>query len=756
MLYRTGAEMTEGVRRSATRQKNRSTIGKILAPMKDFTRLFAYVWPQWPRVIVVVISAMVIALLLSVSFMAIIPLLTVMLGNEGLHTWVDRTTCETAYGLKCYVPRSTEQTHLEIARVMEDGLAEQAGLLRKDLIANVTGIDSPLPSEDGCYAELLQALAATSVETIHLDVKRPSESGFVDVSIELKTPFDQDCLATLDWSQLRRIKWRVSLAGLGVARWAVDFLPRGETGENKVPAVIVIMVAMLIITIIRCTAKFYQGYLAQKVMQVAINELREDVFVHLTRMPASEFATERPTDLISRIVRDTNTMASAIKVMLGKALREPMNALFMLALAMLLNWQLSLVFLCGAPAVVLLLGKFGRRMRKATRRSLESSSEMLGKLHETVTGLRVVKVYGQQAYERERFHAINMRLLKQLLRISRVDAATHPVLEVLGMLAAAAAIIVGMTWVTRGNIESPAFLTMLALLGSAAEATRKTSDIWNRIQQANAASERVFAVLDEPVESEKPGAIELPPVSRNVEFRDVTFTYPNADRPALTGINLTVTAGQNVAIVGGNGSGKTTLANLIPRFYDPDSGQILIDGHDIADLTLESLRDQIGMVTQQTITFNDTIRANIAYGRRGATDEDVVAAAKRAFAHDFISQLPEGYDTVIGEQGMGLSGGQLQRIVIARAILKNATILIFDEATSQVDADSEAKIHAAIEEVMQDRTTFIIAHRFSTVVAADVIVVMDSGRIIAQGQHEELMQTCAVYQALYETQLVKA
>jgi ABC-type multidrug transport system fused ATPase/permease subunit len=217
-----------------------------------------------------------------------------------------------------------------------------------------------------------------------------------------------------------------------------------------------------------------------------------------------------------------------------------------------------------------------------------------------------------------------------------------------------------------------------------------------------------------------------------------------------------VTVGQNIAIVGANGSGKTTLANLLPRFYDPDSGQILIDGRDIREVTLASLRGQIGMVTQQTITFNDTIRANIGYGRDGADEADIVRAAQRAFAHEFITQLPQGYDTVIGENGLGLSGGQLQRIVIARAVLKNPAILIFDEATSQVDADSEAKIHKAIEEVMRNRTTFIIAHRFSTVVAADMIVVMDRGRVIAQGQHEELMQTCPIYQGLYETQLVRA
>jgi len=733
--------------------------------MKAFAQVFKYILPQWPRILVVVISAFLIAVLLSLSFMTIIPLLKVMLGTEGLHGWVDRKVSEFSYGLEFRVPTAPEladstdmslRDHLEVIHVAQDSLAEMAGIRPRDRVAAVDG-STAQQDPNASYTRLLWELAKTQRETVTIELKRRQDDGtLVNIQAELNTPYNEPYTANLDWTSFRRFRWQVSVTAGRTMHQLVGHLPRQQTPKNKVKAMLIIVLAIGVLTVIRCIAKFYQDYLGQKIVETGINHLREDVFAHMTRMPIGVFANERPSDLISRIVRDTITMGSAIRVLLGKALREPMNALIMLATALLLNWQLTLVFLCAAPAVLILLGAFGAKMKKATRRSLVASSQMLSKLQEAVAGLQVIKVYNQQEQERAAFRSINNRLLKQVLKIAKVDAATHPVLEVLGMLAGSAALVMGMIWVTRREIDGSEFLLLLALLGASAEAVRKTSTIWTKIQQANAAAERVFDVLDQPIESENPDAIVLPPVKESIRFHDVVFSYPRSERRVLDGINLTVTAGQNVAIVGANGSGKTTLANLLPRFYDPDSGRILIDGRDIRDVTLRSLRDQIGMVTQKVISFNSTIASNIGYGRQGATQDQIEAAAKRAYAHEFVSQLPKGYDTVIGEHGVGLSGGQLQRIVIARAILKDPAILIFDEATSQIDAESEAKIHKAIEEIMQNRTTFIIAHRFSTVVAADVIVVMSDGRILAQGQHEELMQSCSIYQALYETQLIQA
>ena len=711
--------------------------------MRAFRRVFSYVWPQWPRVIVVIISAIVVSSLLSLSFMTIIPLLKVMMGEEGLHGWVERGVSKHRYGVSFYVPEKKDfaesdiESYLLITDIEEDSLTQKTGLQKLDKIIGVANLLVQQDKDKISSAKLLEILANAPSDTeITIQIRRDNKEGIA----ETKTLTFNTGPKPFYVNHLEK---------------CLNLLPREQTKENKTKAIIFIMLAIGVVTIIRCIAKFYQEYMAQKVVQVGINHLRENVFSHAMEMPMFSFANERPSDIVSRIVGDTGVMGKAIKIMLGKALREPLNIIFILGFAMWLNWQLTLIFLCGAPFVIWLVASFGKKMKRATRKSLIASSEMLGKLQETMAGLKVVKIYNHYVYERESFKAINGRLLKQLLKISKVDAATMPVMEVLGMAAGSAALVVGAQWVTAGKMEGSGFFTLLISLGFAAESARKTSDIWNKIQEANAAAERVFAVVDEPIELEKPAAVELPPLKEKIEFRDVIFTYPGGNRPALKRINLTVQAGHNIAIVGPNGSGKTTLANLIPRFYDPDSGQVLIDDEDIRDATLYSLRSQIGMVTQDIVTFNDTIAANIGYGKDNATRGEIIAAAKRAFAHEFIEPLPDGYDTVIGEHGAGLSGGQLQRIIIARAILKNPAILIFDEAMSQVDADSEAKIHKAIEEIMQDRTTFIIAHRFSTVITADIIVVMDEGRIIAQGQHDELMQICPLYQSLYETQLVR-
>jgi ABC-type multidrug transport system fused ATPase/permease subunit len=703
-------------------------------------------------VLAVVVMSFVIAALFSLSFMTIIPLLKVMMGEEGLRGWIDRKTADARYGMDFYVPDITDfmrdadgiAYYLLIIDVDEGSWAGKAGLKKGD---KIIGAGHALRSTDRDVVPaptLLEELAmAPKDKDILVQLVRDDGSGGArpyDTQLETADPTDGGAAFKAGLTQL--------------AQKLVAGLPRDETAANKQQVIIFIIVVMAFVTTARCIGRFAQTYLAEKIVQVAVSKLRRITFAHVMQMPIGFFAEQGTSDTISRIVGDTASMGNGVKVLLGKALREPLKAFFCLTGAFLLNWQLTLIFLTCAPITIWMFGLLGKKIRKATKRSLISAAVMLGKLQGAINGLRVVKVYNRQGHETEAYATVNKRFLRQILRIAKVDAATDPLMEVLGMIAGSAALMVGAHWVCNENMQPSSFLTLLVLLGTSAESIRKVSDLWNKLQGANAAAERVFAVLDQPLEYESPEAIELRPLRNTIEFRNVVFQYPNSPGPMLKGVNLTVRAGQTVAVVGPNGSGKTTLVNLIPRFYDVGGGAVLIDGQDVREATLRSLRDQIGMVTQNVVTFNDTIAANIGYGREGASREEVIAAARRSYCHEFIEPLPKGYDSIIGEHGAGLSGGQLQRIVIARAIVKNPAILIFDEAMSQVDADSEAKIHRALEELMGGRTCFVIAHRFSTVISADVIVVMEDGRIADMGTHDELVESSQLYRSLYETQLM--
>ncbi|MCK5564730.1 MAG: ABC transporter ATP-binding protein [Planctomycetes bacterium] len=744
---------------------------------QSFRRIFKYVWPQWPRLVLVVFAAVLVAILFTLSFMTIGPLLKVMMDEEGMHGWIDRKTCDWVYGLDFYVPDRTDfhsgnddiSYYLRVTNVEEKSIAERLGFKVDDQIigagqSRVTDDVGRIPS-----TKLLEELAvAADKEGVTVQVKRFDEvDGSIDIrGVELVTKLsflpgakeadDSFLKETKEGLEQGVNEFRINFI-LGVQD-AISFMPRNEAKANRARSVYFIIGVMAVVTTIRCFATFWQKYMAEKIVQISIAHLREEAFSHVMNMPVGFFSSEGTSDTMSRILGDTATTGKGVKILLGKALREPLKALGTLCGAMIISTKLTLIFLGLAPVTVVLLALLGKKIKKATSRSLISSALMLGKIQDVMRALRVVKVYNRQGRESDDYHQINQQFLRRVLRVAKVEAATGPIMDVLGMIAGSAALSVGVYWIFGESVDmKPSnFFLLLVLLGTTAESIRKVSDVWNKIQSSNAAAERVFAVVDAPSEYERSNAVGIDALKDTIDFKDIVFTYPGNEQPTLNGVTLSVKAGQTIAVVGPNGSGKTTLINLIPRFYDADSGSIKIDGRDICGATLKSLRDQIGMVTQNVVTFNDTVAANIAYGKEDATHEEVVAAAKSSYAHEFIEPLPDGYETMIGEHSSGFSGGQLQRIVIARAIVRNPAILIFDEAMSQIDADSEAKINKALSGLMKGRTCFVIAHRFSTVVSADSIVVMDAGRVAAQGTHSELMESCQLYRNLYETQIVSS
>jgi subfamily B ATP-binding cassette protein MsbA len=453
------------------------------------------------------------------------------------------------------------------------------------------------------------------------------------------------------------------------------------------------------------------------------------------------------------LISSAAAIEAAVTHTLRDTLREGVTLIALLATACYVNWRLTLGSLILAPPIVLLTMKFGSSLRRLARESFEGSKRLTDTAQEALANQNIVKAYRAEPREEQRFTAVAQRIERAHLRSASISGMSPPIIELIGMVFIVVLIFFGEREIRLGRNDTAQFFTFVVLLARSYDPMRKLSRLQNSFTQALAAAQHVWEVLDEHAEiAEKPNAVELSPLHAAVEFSHVDFNYAEAGRPVLRDLSLTVPAGKMVALVGESGGGKSTLTKLLPRFHDPVSGEVRWDGIDLRDAKLDSLRRQIALVTQETVLFNDTVRYNITYGRPNATQAELEDAARTAFAHDFISELPDGYDTIIGERGAFLSGGQRQRLAIARAVLSDAPVLIFDEATSALDAESEQLVQRAISNLIRNRTTIVIAHRLSTIRRADVIVVIEAGRIIERGTHSELLARGGQYQRLYELQ----
>ncbi len=531
--------------------------------------------------------------------------------------------------------------------------------------------------------------------------------------------------------------------------WAQDFMR-----THQMTVLTFLAWFLLVVLVGKALVNYVSVYLMRYVSERIMADVRDELYAHLHTLSLGFFIRKNTGEIVSRVTADVDAVGSAVTDLFRNALREPFTIVGLVSLLFLIQWKLALASMLIFPITVIPVVKFGQKIRRRSSRVLERRAELTTLLQEGLTGIRIVQAFGMEAYEVRRFRAKNQELFQAIMRILKVDALSNPVMEILESVGIVAAVWLGGFLVFRAELTPGGFMGFLGALASLYVPIKRLSAVNNNIQRGMGGAQRVFEVLDQrPEVAERPDARPLPPLKETVAFDHVGFAY-EPGRHILRDIHFQGKMGEVVAIVGASGAGKSTLVNLLPRFFDVTEGRVLLDGVDVREVTLPTLRAQIGMVTQETILFDDTVSNNIAYGRPSRGEEARIReAARLANAEQFILELPEGFATPIGEKGVRLSGGQRQRIAIARAILKDPPVLILDEATSALDAEAEHLVQEALERLMRNRTTFVIAHRLSTVVQADTIVVLEDGRLVELGTHAQLMAARGTYCRLYQNQL---
>jgi subfamily B ATP-binding cassette protein MsbA len=521
----------------------------------------------------------------------------------------------------------------------------------------------------------------------------------------------------------------------------------GTTGEIPLSRIILTVSILPVIAVVQGLVYFGGKYYVEWVGNRVVADLREKMFSHIHSLPMYFFTKNRIGDLITRITSDTGMLTGLVSNVLADAIRSPFTLVGSIGAMFYLSWQLSTMALVVFPLTILPLALLGRRIRKAAKRSQENLGDMLSVTQESITGAIVVKAFQTEEEEIGRFKNFNNQVFKQTMRLTRSLAMGDPFVVGISTVGLSAVVV----YAYLNNLSLALLITFAGALAQMYKPAKKLSQLHLNISRALPGAERIFEILDiTNAIQDSSDSVEFNETVKTIEFKDVSFAYD--EKQVLNNVNLTTEAGQCIALVGSSGAGKTTLVNLIPRFYDATGGVIELNGKNTRDYTLHSLRKRIGIVTQQTILFNRSVGENIAYGSPNASHEEIETAAKRANAHRFITELEDGYDTVIGERGSLLSGGMAQRLAIARALLRNPPILILDEATSALDNESERLVQGALNELMKDRTVFVIAHRLSTIRHADIIIVMDKGRIVERGSHEELLKQNGQYKYFYDMQ----